>query len=103
MQYQIESEPVYFHILQGSPFLLTDERCKKKLLDLVFDQYHRLGWRSYAFCVTDSVIYMLSVTSGHSFKEEYLQRAADTFLSWNALQKNIYTASSAIIMKGFDL
>lgn len=90
MKYQLEEEPVYFHVLEGSPYLLADERCKKKLLDFVFDQYYYLGWRLYAFCVTDCSVYLLTVTAGHSFNEQYLEKIIELFLNWGTSNKELY-------------
>lgn len=94
MVYMTASEQVYYHILEGSPLLFADERCKKKLLDLTFDRYRQLGWRLYAFCVTDSAAYFLSVTGRHGFKGEYLQYVADEFLTWCGESPDIWIGNS---------
>lgn len=94
MLYPQESKQIYYHILEGSPYLLADERCKKKLLDMTFDLYRRSGWRLYAFCVTDSAVHLLSVTGRHTIREECLQQAADEFISWCGEHPDIWAGNS---------
>ena len=98
MSHPMESEQTYYHILEGSPFLFADERCKKRLLDIVFELYRLRDWRLYAFCVTDSTAYFLSVTAGRSRIGEDLQKVTDEFLRWSAGAEDIWLGASKEIL-----
>lgn len=94
MLYPVKAEQVYYHTLAGSPLIFSDERSKKKLLDLVFDLYRQQGWRLYAFCITDSKAYFLSATDGCSDYGENMQRTISEFLGWDARTADIWNGDS---------
>ncbi len=60
MPYQNQPGKVYYHVLEGSRFLIADERSKKKLLDIVFDVQRRERWSIYAFCATDDSVFFVT-------------------------------------------
>ena len=94
MSHPIESEHTYYHMLEGSPFLFADERCKKRLLDAVVEVYRLRTWRLYAFCVTDNTAYFLSVTAGRPRIGEALQKVAEEFMRWSAGVDDIWLGAS---------
>lgn len=94
MLYPAKSEQVYYHTLEGSPLIFSDERSKKKLLDLILDLYRHQGWSLYAFCVTDSKAHFLSVTDRNSDYEANIQRSISEFLDWDASTPGIWNGDS---------
>lgn len=97
MSYPVKMEQVYCHILRGSPFIFSDERCKKKLLDLIFERCFCREWHLYAFCVTDSDAYFLSVTDRPSYYREKVQRAISEFMHWNAGTQGIWRGEDPML------
>ena len=87
-------EAAQIHILKGSTFLFSDERYKKKLLDLIFEQYRRNKWSLLAFCVTDSMVYLLSVTNKGLTIREKLRETADEFLKWTSSEESLWYGNS---------
>lgn len=60
MSHQKQARKVYYHVLEGSHFIIADERNKKKLLDIVLAIQRRENWAIYAFCITDDSAYFVT-------------------------------------------
>lgn len=54
---------IYYHFLEGSSFLLADERDKWKFLESIKSIQQKKALDIYAFCLTDSSAYMVMETS----------------------------------------
>ena len=51
---------VYYHYVEGSSFLLADERDKWRFLESIRVIQRKKDWVIYAFCLTDSGAYFVS-------------------------------------------
>ncbi len=71
---------IYYLVLEGSRFLLADERDKRKLLDILFAAEGREGWLIYAFCLTDECAYLVVEADGACSVRRGAARAAREFL-----------------------
>lgn len=86
MANQRETRKVYYHVLEGSRYLIADERNKKRLLDIVFDIQRQEDWAIYAFCVTDDCAFFVTEAACSSsigrgagkMAEEFLHRCRET-------------------------
>jgi hypothetical protein len=72
---------VYYHVLEGSRFLIADERNKKRLLDIIQDIQQKEDWTIYAFCIMDDCAYFVTeadaissiIRGAASIAEQFLQ------------------------------
>lgn len=92
-----KQEQVYYHFLEGSPFIFADERSKKKLLDLVFAFCFCQKWCLYAFCVTDSRAYFLFKADGAADQAAYFPNITAKFLQWYISESGIWSDTSPIL------
>ena len=53
------SEKVYYHVVQGSRYIFSDERNKKRFLDVVAETQGKEEWQIYAFCIMDEQAYFI--------------------------------------------
>lgn len=51
---------IYYFTMEGSPWLLADERHKKHFLDGILAVHEEQNWPVYAFCVMDQTAYLIS-------------------------------------------
>ncbi len=75
-----KARKIYYQALEGSRYLLADERDKKKLLDILFAVEKEEEWLIYAFCLTDDGAYFVVEASGVSSVRRGAWRAAGEFL-----------------------
>lgn len=80
MSNQKQARKVYFHVLEGSRFIIADERNKKRLLDIVLDIQRQEEWAIYAFCVTDDSAFFVTEASCSSSIGRGAGRMAEQFL-----------------------
>lgn len=79
MQNRKKIRKVFYHVLEGSPYLLADERDKRRLLDILFDIEREEGWLIYAFCITDDSAYFIIEADGSGTVRRGMQRLACRF------------------------
>ena len=75
-----KARKIYYQILEGSQFLLADERDKRKLLDILCATEREEGWLIYAFCLTDECAYLVIEADGICSVRRGGARAAKKFL-----------------------
>lgn len=51
---------IYYYVLQGNSNILSDERDKKKLLDMILSVRRERDFELYAFCLTDEEVFLLT-------------------------------------------
>lgn len=51
---------IYYYVLQGNSNILSDERDKKKLLDIILSVRCEREMELYAFCLTDEKVFLLA-------------------------------------------
>lgn len=73
-------EYVYYYRMEGSRYLLADERNKKHLLDLLLGMQVSERWPVYAFCVTDDSAYIVTETTDRMALETAMQWESGQFL-----------------------
>lgn len=71
---------IYYYALEGSRYLLADERNKKHLIDGLLSAHESKDWPVYAFCVTDESAYVIARTGRAGGIERVIGRAARQFL-----------------------
>lgn len=76
-----KARKIFYHVVEGSRYLLADERDKKKFLDILFTIEKEEGWLIYAFCLTDDCAYFVIEADGTGSVRRGVQRAANRFLS----------------------
>ncbi len=83
MSQLFKNDKIYYQEMEGTRYLLVDERSKKKLLDLLLEARRLRGWRTYAFCVTDESAYWITRARDGG----QLQRDTE-IAAWRFLQEN---------------
>lgn len=79
----VKNDKIYYQVMEGTRYLLADERNKKKLLDLLFETRRIRGWRTCAFCVTDESAHFITEA------QDRLQLDRETEIAaWRFLQES---------------
>lgn len=80
MSNQKQARKVYYHVLEGSRYIIADERNKKRLLDIVFDVQRQEDWAIYAFCVTDDSAFFVTEADSSASIGRGAGRVSEQFL-----------------------
>ncbi len=75
-----KARKIYYQTMEGSRYLLADERDKKKFLDILFDIEKEEEWLIYAFCLTNECAYFVIEADGAASVRRGILRAANEFL-----------------------
>lgn len=54
-----KSGKVYYHVVRGSKYIFSDERNKRRFLDVVAEMQRKGDWCIYAFCIMDEQAYFV--------------------------------------------
>ncbi|MDY3250995.1 MAG: hypothetical protein SOX32_11685 [Candidatus Choladocola sp.] len=101
----IKIRNVYYHILEGNPFIFSDERIKKKLLDIVLEIQRSEEWTICAFCIMDETAHFVTESASMESVQNGMQRIADSFLKrcprtlpgWQGLPMTLRMVGTALL------
>lgn len=92
---------VYYHFVEGSRFLLADERDKWRFLESVRVIQQKKNWEIYAFCLTDRGAYFVIESSGIFEVQKELMQAAGYIGETPAHEVFLQEQNSTILNSGY--
>ncbi|MDO4297005.1 MAG: hypothetical protein Q4C59_00845 [Lachnospiraceae bacterium] len=85
---------IYYYVLQGNSNILSDERDKKKLLDIILSVRRERDFELYAFCLTDEEVFLLTGAKRQAKLDRAVRVISAEYAAYY-VDKHIYAKNAA--------